>query len=92
MKCNGMQFCCNDRKGFKSLLFSEIKFQLGLFFLFLTVYNNICLFFEGTNTCPVMLGPLMLCVLKDQCANDTLFQKMSSTSPGVVCYLLDICI
>ena len=70
-----VNFCCNDRKGFKSLLFSDITFQLGHFYLLLTVYNNTCLFYEGTNTCPVMLGPLMLCLFKDQCTYDTLFQK-----------------
>ena len=53
----------------------------------LSVYNNTCLFYEGTNTCPVMLGPLMLCLLKDQCTYDKLFQKMSSTIPGLACYL-----
>ena len=34
-----------------------------------------------------MLGPLMLYLLKDQCTYDTLFQKMSSTVPGLACYL-----
>ena len=62
-------------------------FQLGSFSLLLTVYNNICLFYEGTNTCPVMLGPLMVCMLKNQCTYDTLFQKMSSAVPGLACYL-----
>ena len=85
---NGIvNFCCNDRKGFKSLLFSDITFQLGPFYLLLTVYNNTCLFYEGTNTCPVMLGPLMLCLLKEQCTYDTLFPKMYSTVPGLACYL-----
>ena len=83
-----VNFCCNDRKGFKSLLFSDITFHLGPFYLLLSVYNNTCLFYEGTNTCPVMLGPLMLCLLKDQCTYDTVFQKMSSTVPGLAsCYL-----
>ena len=50
-----VNFCCNDRKGFKSLLFSDITFQLGPFYLLLTVYNNTCLFYEGTNTCLLCL-------------------------------------
>ena len=82
-----VNFCCNDRKGFKSLLFSDIIFQLGPFYLLLTVYNITCLFCEGTNTCPVMLGPLILCLLKEQCTYDTLFQKMSSTVLGLAYYL-----
>ena len=82
-----VNFCCNNRKGFKSLLFSVITFQLGRFYLLLTVYNNICLLYEGTNTCPVMLGPLTLRLLKDQCTYDILFQKVSSTVPGLACFL-----
>ena len=81
-----VNFCCNDRKGFKSLLFSDITFQLGPFYLLLTVYNNTCLFHEGTNACPVMLGPLMLCMLKNRGTYDTLFQKMSFAVPGLACY------
>ena len=34
-----------------------------------------------------MLGPLMLCLLKDQCTYDTLFQKMSSIASSLACYL-----
>ena len=82
-----VNFCCNSRKGFKCLLFSDITFQLGPFYLLLIVYNNTCLFYEGTNTCPVMLGPLILCMLKDQCMYDRLFRKISSTVPGLACYL-----
>ena len=82
-----INFCRNNGKGFKSLLFSDITFQFGPFYLLLTVYNNTCLFYKGTCTCPVMLEPLVLCMLTDQCAYDTLFQKMSSTNPGLACYL-----
>ena len=72
---------------FKCLLISDTTFQFGPFYLLLTVYSNTCLFYEGINTCPVMLGPLMLCLLKDQYTYDTLFQKTSSTVPGLACYL-----
>ena len=82
-----VNFCCNDRKRFKSLLFSDITFLLGLFYLLLTVYNNTCLFYEGINTCPAMPWPLMLCLLRDQCTYDTLFQKMNSVVPGLASYL-----
>uniref|UniRef100_A0A7M5WL89 Uncharacterized protein n=2 Tax=Clytia hemisphaerica TaxID=252671 RepID=A0A7M5WL89_9CNID len=82
-----VNFCCNDQEGFKSLLFTDITFRLGPFFLLLTIYNNTTLFTKGTKTCPVMLGPLMLCMLKDQATYDTLFQKMSSTTPGLKHFL-----
>ena len=86
-----VNFCCNDRKGFKSLLFSDITFQLGPFYLLLTVFNNTCLFYEGTDTCPVMLGPLMLCMLKDQCTYDTL-SKNEFCCPWSCLLLSGICI
>ena len=63
-----VHFYCNDREEFKSLLFLDITFQLGRFYLLLTVYNNTWLFCEGTNTYPIMFRPLTLCMLKDQCA------------------------
>ena len=66
---------------------NDITFHLGPFYLLLNVYNNPCLFYEVTNICPVMLGPLMLCLLKDQCTYDTLFQKMNSVVPGLASYL-----
>ena len=70
-----VRFCCNNREGFKFMLFSDITFQLGRFYFLLTVYNNTCLFYEGPITCPVMLGPLILCVLKEQCTCDMRFKK-----------------
>lgn len=60
--CN---FCCNDIDGFTYLLFADLTFQLGPFYLLLTVYKNTTIYSKGTNTSPVMIGPLMLCMLKE---------------------------
>ena len=80
-------FCCNSRAEFKSLLFADITFQLGPFYLLLTAYANTTLFTKGTENCPVMIGPLMLCMLKDKQTYLTLFQKLSNFLPGLRLYL-----
>ena len=35
-----VDFCCNDRIGFKSLMFCDLTFQLGPFYLLLTVHSK----------------------------------------------------
>ena len=69
-------FCCLDKNQFKSMLFIDITFQLRPFYLLLTVYQNSTRFVKSTEGCPTMMGPLMLCMLKDECTYLTLFQKM----------------
>ena len=59
-------FCCNDINGCKSLLYCDLTFQLGPFYLLLTAYNNTLLHYKDTDHCPVMIGPMMLCMMKDE--------------------------
>ena len=80
-------FCCSDINQFKWMLFLDITFQLGPFCLLLTAYQNTNLFVKATEGCPTMIGPLMLCMLKDECTYLTLFQKMTAHMPGLKGYL-----
>ena len=80
-------YCCNDVDGHKSLLFSDITFQLGPFYLLLTAYANTTLYYKGNANCPIMIGPLMLCLLKDKTTYITLFQKLLSKVPGIGVFL-----
>ncbi|XP_066919345.1 uncharacterized protein [Clytia hemisphaerica] len=82
-----INFCCNDTEGYRSLLFNDITFELGPFFLLLTVYTNTFLYTANTTTCPVMIGPMMLCLLKDQSTYDTLYDKITSKAPGIPIYM-----
>ena len=82
-----VNFCCNEKAGFKSLLLTDLTFQLGPFYVLLTSYTNTTLFVKGTNVCPTMLGPLMLCMLKHEQTYITLFQKLKAERPGLQVYL-----
>ena len=78
-----VNFCCNERNGFKSLMYADITFNLGPFFLLVIAYKNTLLFTKNTETCPAMLGPMMLCLLKDEETYVTMFQKLTAKIPGL---------
>ena len=82
-----VNFCCNDTGEYNSLLYTDITFQLGPFYLLLITYLNTTLYYKNTERCPVMIGPMMLCMIKDKNTYLTLFQKIVSSIPGIKQYL-----
>ena len=80
-------FCCNDVVNFKSLLYVDVTFQLGPFFLLVTAYRNTTLFMKGTDVSPSMIGPVMMCMLKEGTTYLTLFQKLTAQLPGLKLHL-----
>ena len=86
-------FCCSDIEGHKSILNVDGTFQLGPFFVLVTSYRNTTLYTKNANppVCPVLLGPIMLCMLKDKASYITLFQKMTARIPGLKVYLQAYC-
>lgn len=86
-------FCCNDVDGHKSILYVDVTFQLGPFFVLVTSYRNTTLYTKNSShpVCPVLLGPVMLCMLKDKATYITLFQKTTARLPGVKAYLQAYC-
>ena len=82
-----VNFCYNDVEGHKSLMYVDVTFELGPFFLLLTTYRNTCLFYSDRDTPPAMIGPAMLCVLKDTETYLTLFQKLTAKVPGLKVYI-----
>jgi len=75
------------------MLYVDVTFKLGPFFVLVTTYRNTTLFTKRSNppTCPVMLGPVMLCMLKDKSTYLTLFQKLSAQVPGLQVSLKGYC-
>ena len=63
-------FCCNDNPSFLSPLCFDFSFDFGKkptnFFVFIGTFRNTTLFTKGTKTCPVMLGPLLMCHTKGE--------------------------
>ena len=88
-----VNFCCNEVDGHTSMLYVDVTFKLGPFFVLVTTYRNTTLFTKRSNppTCPVMLGPVMLCMLKDKSTYLTLFQKLSAQVPGLQINLKGYC-
>jgi len=88
-----VNFCCNEVDGHTSMLYVDVTFKLGPFFVLVTTYRNTTLFTKRSNppTCPVMLGPVMLCMLKDKSTYLTLFQKLSAQVPGLQVSLKGYC-
>lgn len=88
-----VNFCCNKVDGHMSMLYVDVTFKLGPFFVLVTTYRNTTLFTKRSNppTCPVMLGPVMLCMLKDKSTYLTLFQKLSAQVPGLQVSLKGYC-
>ena len=84
-----VNFCCNDVGGHKSLLYVDVTFQLGPFFVLMTTYKNTTLFTKRSDppTFPLMIGPMMLCMLKDKATYLTLFQKLTAQVTGLKAYL-----
>jgi hypothetical protein len=80
-------FCCNEIPGHKSLLYVDVTFQLGPFYVLMTSYKNTTLISKTTGTCPIMVGPILLCMLKDKATYLTLFQKITAQVPGLKIFL-----
>jgi len=84
-------FCCNDIDGHKSILYVDVTFQLGPFFVIVTSYRNTTLNTKKSSipVCPVLQGPIMLCMLKGKGTYwyITLFQKMMAKVPGLKFHL-----
>ena len=82
-----VNFCCNDVPDCKSLAYFDVTFELGPFFLLVGTYRNTTLYRRGTTTCPVMIGPSLICMLKEKQTYITLFNALTSKVPGLQMYL-----
>ena len=49
---NIVNFCCNDIDGHKSILYADVTFQLGPFFVLVTSYRNTTLYTKRSSPPP----------------------------------------
>ena len=82
-----VNFCCNDISGHNSIFYADVTFELGPFFLLMTTYKNTTVVSKRSGLCPLMVGPVMLCMLKDKPTYLTLFQKLTTQVPGLIEHL-----
>ncbi|XP_066917468.1 uncharacterized protein [Clytia hemisphaerica] len=85
-----VNFCCNATED-KSLYYSDITFELGSFFLLVSSYKNTALYVKNTESSPAMIGPMMLCLLKDEETYLSLFQKVTAKIQGIRQHLEGYC-
>lgn len=63
---NVMKFCCHERVNQVSELGVDVTFQLGPFYFLVTSLQNTVLRIKGANNHPSFLGPVMICMTRDE--------------------------
>lgn len=82
-----VKFCCHQRAGMVSELGADITFQLGPFYLLVTTYKNTLFKVKGTNHSPSFLGPVMICMTKEEHTYLSLMHCLLREVPGFSQYL-----
>lgn len=78
-----VRFCCHNRASFVSELGVDVTFQLGPFYLVVTTYKNTVLRVKGTNHSPCFLGPVMMCMTKEESTYLSFIHCLLRTVPGL---------
>ena len=63
---NIIKFCCHTKAGLVSELGLDVTFQLGPFYVLVTTYKNTLLRVKDGSHSPTCLGPMMICLTKEQ--------------------------
>ena len=84
---NIANFCCCDNPNFRSVFGTDFTFNLGEFFVLISVYKNTSLFVKNTTRCPTMLGPAMICHTKNAKVMKIFYDSMLESCPGLAFHL-----
>lgn len=82
-----VKFCCHQQAGMVSELGADITFQLGPFYLLVTTYKNTLFKVKGSNRSPSFLGPVMICMTKEEHTYLSLMYCLLREVPGFAQYL-----
>lgn len=63
---NIVNFCCHERVNQVSELGVDVTFQLRPFYVLVTSFKNTVLRVKGANNHPSFLGPVMICITRDE--------------------------
>ena len=80
---NIVKFCCHNKANQVSELGVDLTFQLGPFYLLVTTFKNTVLRVKGTNTHPSFLGPVMICMTKEQSTYLSFIHCLNREIPGL---------
>ena len=78
-----VRFCCHKKPNLVSELAMDITFQLGPFYLLVTTFKNPMLTVKGTSHPPSLLGPVMVCMTKDESTYLSLLHCLLRAVPGL---------
>lgn len=84
---NIVKFCCNDKAGLVSELGLDITFQLGPFYVLVSTYKNTLLNVKGSNHSPSCMGPIMICMTKEEATYLSFLHCLLREVPGLSQYL-----
>ena len=83
MTDNIANFCCCENQSFKSIFATDFTFELGEYFVLISVYKNTSLYVKKTNRCPTMIGPAMISHKKDAKTMKIFYDSILSSCPGL---------
>ena len=78
-----MKFCCHDRVNQVSELGVDVTFQLGPFYVLVTSFKNTTLQVKGANNHPSFLGPVMICMTKEESTYLSFIHCLNREIPGL---------
>lgn len=84
---NIIKFCCHNKPGLVSELGLDITFQLGPFYVLVTTYKNTLLRVKRSNNQPSCIGPIMICMTKDEGTYLSFIHCLLREVPGLSQYL-----
>ena len=61
----------------------DLTFQLGPFYLLVTSYKNTVLQVKGTNRHPSCIGPVMICLTKEETTYLSFIHRLNREIPGL---------
>ena len=80
---NIVKFCCHDRVNEVSELGVDVTFQLGPFYVLVTSFKNTVLRVKGANNHPSFLGPVMICMTRDESTYLSFIHCLIREKPGL---------
>ena len=80
---NIVKFCCHEKANLLSELAVDITFQLGLFYLLVTSFKNTVLRVKVTGNHPSFLGPVMICMTKEESTYLSFIHNIYCAIPGL---------
>lgn len=84
---NIVKFCCHKKTGLISELGLDVSFQLGPFYVLVTTYKNTLLNVKGGSHSPSCMGPVMICMTKEEGTYLSFIHCLLREVPGLSQYL-----